>query len=73
MHLVPPEPKPEPRKYSRARSPRPEGMLQCPRCDGREVIVTIIGAVLVGRKLKGGTQEYLCAVCHRAGQRVVLG
>lgn len=47
-------------------------MLQCPRCAGREVLVSLIGAIIKGGKVSGGTKQCLCATCHRKGERVVL-
>lgn len=47
-------------------------MLQCPRCAGREVLVTVTGALIQGGKVKGGTKAWVCAGCHRKGERVVL-
>lgn len=48
-------------------------MLQCPRCGGREVIETVIGAMVQARKLKGGTRAIVCVGCMLKGERVVLG
>ena len=47
-------------------------MLQCPRCAGREVLVTVTGATIKGGRVSGGTKAWLCAGCHRKGERVVL-
>ena len=47
-------------------------MLQCHRCAGREVLVTVTGAVTKNGKVSGGTKCYLCAGCHRMGDRVAL-
>lgn len=53
-------------------SPKPAGMLQCPRCAGREVIETKVGMVLTDGKPRGGTKQWLCALCHSRGERVVF-
>jgi transcription elongation factor Elf1 len=72
LHLIP-SPPPSERKNSRARkATKPPEMLQCPRCDGREVIVTTIGVLMQRGKLKGGTEQVLCALCLMRGERVVL-
>lgn len=46
----------------------PAGMLQCPRCGGRETLDTRIGATTSG----GGTKQRLCAACFLRGERVVI-
>lgn len=72
LHLIPSPPPPE-RKNDRARrATKPPDLIQCPRCAGREVIVTTIGATLQAGRIKGGTQQVLCAGCMMKGQRVVL-
>lgn len=74
LHLIPPIEKPPERKNSRAKkAAKPPEMLQCPRCDGREVIVTTIGVLMRDGKLTGGTKQALCALCLMRGERVVLG
>lgn len=54
------------------RAPKPDAMLQCPRCAGREVVETKTGVVLREGKPRGGTKQYLCAGCLTRGERVVL-
>jgi hypothetical protein len=74
LHLIPPTEKPPERKNSRRRRAlKPAEMLQCPRCAGREVIVTTIGVLLRDGKLTGGTKQVLCVGCPTRGERVVLG
>jgi len=72
MHLVKPIPKPEGRKLRSKAAAKPADMVQCPRCGGREVMETVIGASLVGGKLKGGTRQVVCVGCMLKGERVVL-
>jgi hypothetical protein len=65
-------PKPD-EKPSRAKSAsKPADMLQCPRCGGREVIETVIGAMIQARKLKGGTRQIVCVGCLMKGERIVI-
>jgi hypothetical protein len=52
--------------------PKPALMVQCPRCSGREITVTLIGALTVAGKVKGGTKQYLCTACLMKGERVVV-
>lgn len=52
--------------------PKPEAMVQCHRCGGREVFITKIGVVIKAGKPSGGTSAYLCACCFMRGERVVL-
>jgi hypothetical protein len=74
LHLIPPIPKPDPAANTRARrASKPADMLQCPRCGGREVIETVLGAMVQARKLKGGTRQIVCVGCMMKGERVVLG
>jgi hypothetical protein len=75
LHLIPGTPAPDTpteRVRKRLRALKPADMLECPRCAGREVLVTITGAVYQGGKVKGGTKSWVCAGCHRKGERVVL-
>lgn len=51
---------------------RPETILACPRCNGREIIEAKIGVTKRNGKLSGGTKVILCACCHRKGERVVI-
>lgn len=74
LHLIPPLPKPEEPVNSRAkRASKPADMIQCPRCGGREVVETVIGAMVQARKLKGGTRQIVCVGCLLKGERVVIG
>ena len=73
LHLVPTAPVPAKPKTRTARASKPADMLQCPRCHGREVVETILGAMLVAGKLKGGTKQIVCVGCLLKGERVVLG
>jgi hypothetical protein len=72
FHVVPPIEKPDEPRKARAGKYTPSDMLQCPRCEGREVTETVIGGILVGGKLKGGTRQYVCVGCLLKGERVVL-
>lgn len=75
LHLIPGTPAPDTPAEAvrkRLRATKPPDMLQCPRCAGREVLVTITGAVYQAGKVKGGTKSWVCAGCHRKGERVVL-
>ena len=77
LHVVPPAPPPEetPADKVRARlkkAPKPATMLECRRCACREVLVVKIGMLYENNRAKGGTTQYLCANCHRKGERVVL-
>lgn len=47
--------------------PRPEGMLQCPRCGGRTKLTIETGAMVVKGKLKKGAiiHRDICAVCWK--------
>ncbi len=76
LHVIPGTPAPDTpaervRKRLRA-APKLPDTLQCPRCAGREVLVTITGAAVRGGKVTGGTRAWVCAGCHRNGERVVL-
>lgn len=74
LHLIPSIEKPSEGKNSRRRrASKPAEMLQCPRCAGREVIVSTIGVLLRDGKLTGGTKQVLCVGCLTNGERVVLG
>ncbi|WP_229205796.1 hypothetical protein [Duganella sp. Leaf126] len=72
LHLVPDTPAPEKPKLRSARASKPADMLQCPRCQGREFIETVIGAMVQARKLKGGTRQIVCFGCMLNGERVVV-
>ncbi|MES2262110.1 MAG: hypothetical protein V4724_26615 [Pseudomonadota bacterium] len=74
LHVVPPIPKPDDGPNTRRkRAAKPEEVLQCRRCSGREVIETVIGASVQGGKLKGGTRQIICVTCMLKGERVLLG
>ncbi len=72
LHLIPPVEKPADPKARIKRAPKPADMLQCPRCAAREVTPTVLGAMLVAGKLKGGTTQYICTCCMLKGERVVV-
>ena len=76
IHILPGKPAPDtPKDQLRKRlkaHPKPDAMVSCHRCSGREVIQAKIGMVLRNGKMVGGTKVYLCANCHRNGERVVL-
>lgn len=75
LHLIPGTPAPDTPAEGvrkRLRSSKPADMLQCPRCAGREVLVTVTGATIKSGRVSGGTKAWLCAGCHRKGERVVL-
>lgn len=74
LKIVPPsEPSPAEKVRQRIkRAPKPEAMLQCNRCGGREVVETKTGVVLKNGKPGGGTRQYVCANCLSHGTRVVL-
>jgi hypothetical protein len=72
LHLVPDSPPPEKPKLRISRASKPADMLQCPRCQGREFIETVIGSVLQARRLRGGTRQVVCFGCMLKGERVVI-
>ena len=74
LKLVPAaEPTPVEKVRQRVRAmPRPEYLLQCPRCGGREMIETKIGMVMRNSKPAGGTKQIVCASCFMRGERVVV-
>ncbi len=75
LHVIkgtPPPDTPAETVRKRMRATKPASMLQCHRCGGREVIETKTGALLKNGKVTGGTKAWICAGCHRNGQRVVL-
>ena len=75
LHLIPGTPAPDTpaeRVRKRLRAVKPAEMLQCPRCAGREVMTTVTGATIKGGKVAGGTKSWVCAGCHRKGERVAL-
>lgn len=72
MHLIPSIPKPVDLKAKLKRATKPADMLQCPRCSGREVTPTVLGALLKGGKIQGGTKQFICTGCMLKGERVVV-
>lgn len=73
LHIVPPIPKPDEPVNNRAkRASKLPNMIQCPRCGGREVIETVLGAMVQARKLRGGTRQIVCFGCLLKGERVVV-
>jgi len=52
--------------------PKPEAMVQCHRCGGREVLETKIGVMMKNGKPTGGTKVLLCVGCLLNGERVVV-
>lgn len=74
LNIVAPIPKPDEPVNNRAkRASKPADMIQCPRWGGREVVETVLGAILVAGKLKGGTRTLICVGCLLKGERVLLG
>lgn len=55
-----------------AKMPRVPDQLRCPRCDGMEVLETKIGMLIKYGRPYGGKKHYICAACHRKGERIVL-
>lgn len=74
LKLVPQtEPSPAEKVRQRVKAlPRPEHLLQCPRCACRTMKVEVTGAMLKGGKVTGGTKQYICSMCDRKGERVVV-
>lgn len=76
FHVIQGTPAPETpvervRKRVRA-MPKPEAMIQCHRCGGREVIETKTGMLLKDGKATGGTKQLLCVGCLLRGERVLI-
>lgn len=48
---------------------RPDGMVQCPRCSGRDTLLIRHGDRIEGGKVKAGQvmEKGLCAHCWKAG------
>lgn len=59
------------RKRARA-ADKPASLIDCHRCASREVMEVKVGMVLKNGRPSGGQRTYLCAACHRKGERVVL-
>lgn len=76
LHVItgtPPPDTPKQRVIDRLKKrAKPANMIQCPRCGGREVLVTLLGAMLKDGKLVGGTKQIVCGHCYMNGERVVL-
>lgn len=72
LHSVPKPPPPAKPNERAKKASKPADMLQCPRCGGREVIETVIGAMIQAGKLKGGTRQIICVGCLLNGERVVV-
>ena len=76
LHVIqgtrPPETQADQVRKRVRRAPKPAALLQCRRCEGREVIETKIGVVLKDGRPTGGTKQLLCAVCLLRGERVVI-
>ena len=72
LHVIEGGPPPEKPKLKSAKASKPAEMVQCPRCTGREVIETMIGALMQAGKLKGGTRQVICVSCLLKGERVVV-
>lgn len=51
---------------------RPDAMIQCHRCGGRETIAATTGVLIRNGRTRGGTKQLLCAACLMRGERVVL-
>lgn len=67
-------PKTEPDAIERLRQrvramPRPEGMIQCPKCGGRTMLTTVNGVEIKdGRKTRGTViDKDVCADCWKRG------
>jgi hypothetical protein len=54
--------------------PRPDGMLQCPRCGSRTIMTSKNGVVIANGRKKYGTviHEDVCADCFRNGDIVFV-
>lgn len=75
FHVIegtPAEDTPKERVYKRLRAQKVPGMLQCPRCAGREIVETRLGAMWRPGGIKGGVKQYLCATCLLKGERIVV-
>lgn len=72
LRLVPPS---EPTSAEKVRirvkkAPRPDGLIQCPKCGSRTMITsTISGAVIANGRRYGGTviDKDVCATCYKRG------
>ena len=54
--------------------PRPNGMLQCPRCGSRTIMTSKNGVMIIDGRKKHGTviHEDVCADCYRKGDIVYV-
>lgn len=69
---TPPPDTPQQNVRDRLKATKPAEMLQCRRCGGREVIETRTGVLFKNGRVSGGVKAWICAGCHRKGERVVL-
>lgn len=72
VETKPPAETPAAAVRKRLKATRQPAILQCTRCEGREMLETVTGAGLINGKLQGGSRAILCATCHRNGERVVV-
>lgn len=76
FHVIDGTPPPEtPVTASRRRmkaTAKPDEMLDCPRCSGREFIETKTGILLRNGKPTGGTKALICVACLTNGERVLI-
>lgn len=73
IHGTPPPDTPKQRVVNRLKAhPKPEEMLQCPRCASRETLELKTGVIVRAGKSVGGTKQIVCATCFMKGERVVL-
>lgn len=74
LKLVPPaEPSPKQAVIERIKAlPRPDGLLQCPRCGSRTIITKLVNSAFVNKgRRTGGTEidKDICADCYIRGIR----
>lgn len=70
---TPPPDTPKQRVVDRIkRMPKPAAMIQCHRCGSCEVLALKSGVLLQAGRVKGGTQQIVCATCFMKGERVIL-
>lgn len=60
------------RVRARLRKTAQPGILQCPRCAGREVVELRSSMNYRAGKASGGVKRWACAACWLRGERVVL-
>ena len=51
---------------------KPDEMIQCPRCGGREFTQTLTGTLLRNGQPTGGTTTLICTACALRGERVAI-